>query len=337
MMFAVKTVPDTPPDMDPSPELLQRALYWMRLTRAFDDRFIAVFKQGKIAGGYFSQLGHEAISVGASLALGPDDVIAPMHRDIGAYFVRGLTPRRLAAQYLGRAAGPSGGRDANLHGMGDLSLGVVGFISHLPQSMPVAAGIAHAFKLKGERRVAMTFYGDGASSQGLAHETLNWAGVFRLPIVFIVENNQYAYSTPLARQMAVPEIAPRAANYGFPGIAVDGNDLSEVYQTAREAVERARSGGGPTLIECKTMRMRGHAIHDNMAYVPKQLLAEWERRDPIALLEAAMRARGVMDEGAYEEMLGRVEAEIDDALAFAEAAPYPDPATLRHGVYAEQA
>jgi pyruvate dehydrogenase E1 component alpha subunit len=318
-----------------APELLARAHYWMRLARMFDDRMIMVFKQGKIAGGYFSQLGHEAISVGAALALGPGDVVAPMHRDLGAYLVRGMTVRRFAAQFLGRASGISGGRDGNMHGCGDLSLGIVGFISHLPASMPVAVGMAQAFRLRGEPRVSMTFFGDGSSSEGLAHEALNWAAVFQAPVVFICENNQYAYSTPLDRQMRIANIADRAAGYGLPGVVVDGNDLPAVYEAAREAVERARAGGGPTLIECKTMRMRGHAIHDNMAYVPRELLEEWSRRDPLARLEALLREQGLLDDQGLAELVARIDAEIDDALAFAEQSPYPDPATLEVGVYAE--
>jgi len=317
-----------------TPELLARAHYWMRLTRMFDDRMIMIFKQGKIAGGYFSQLGHEAISVGAALALSPSDVVAPMHRDLGAYLVRGMTPRRFAAQFFGRASGISGGRDGNMHGCGDLSLGIIGFISHLPASMPVAVGVAQAFRMRGEPRVAMTFFGDGSSSEGLCHEALNWAAVFQAPVVFICENNQYAYSTPLDRQMRVPNIADRAAGYGMPGLVVDGNDVSAVYDAALDAAERARAGGGPTLIECKTMRMRGHAIHDNMAYVPPELLAEWARRDPLARLEAQLRAQGLLDDRALAELVARIDAEIDDALAYAEQSPYPDPATLEVGVYA---
>jgi pyruvate dehydrogenase E1 component alpha subunit len=320
--------------MELSPDLLRQAHYWMRLARALDDRGTFLHKQSKIVGGYFSQIGHEAISVGTALALGPDDVSAPMHRDLGAYLARGIAPRRILAQYMGRATGVSGGRDANMHGMGDLSFGVVGFISHLPASLPVAVGMAQAFALRGEARVAMAYYGDGSSSQGLAHETLNWAAVFRLPMVFICENNQYAYSTPLSRQMRVADIAARAAGYGMPGVAVDGNDLAAVYAAASAAVELARSGGGPSLIECKTMRMRGHAIHDNMAYVPRELLAEWERRDPIAALEGHMRARGLLDDAALAALLARIEAELDAAQAFAEGSPYPDGATVTDGVYA---
>ncbi|NTU85186.1 MAG: thiamine pyrophosphate-dependent dehydrogenase E1 component subunit alpha, partial [Chloroflexales bacterium] len=314
--------------MELTPELLARAHYWMRLTRALDDRGTFLHKQSKIVGGYFSQIGHEALSVAAGLALGPDDVCAPMHRDLGTYLVRGLHPRRILAQFLGRATGVSRGRDANLHGMGDLSLGLIGFISHLPASTGVIAGVAHAFKLKGEPRVAMAFFGDGGASEGLAHEALNWAAVFQLPMVVICENNQFAYSTPLSRQMRVEHIAERAAAYGMPGTVVDGNDFGAVYQAAGEAVARARAGGGPALIECKTMRMRGHAIHDNMAYVPKELLAEWERRDPLAQLEALLRARGLLDDEALARLLARVEAELDEAQAFAEASPYPDGAEL---------
>jgi pyruvate dehydrogenase E1 component alpha subunit len=306
----------------------------MRLARAFDDRVVTLHKQGQIAGGSFSQLGHEAISVGAALALGPDDVVAPMHRDLGAYFVRGITPQRMMAQILGRATGVSGGRDANLHGCGDLSLGIIGFISHLPQSMPVTVGAAMAFALRGEARVAMTFFGDGSSSEGLSHEALNWAAVFNAPVVFICENNQYAYSTPLSRQMRIADIADRAAGYGFPGVVVDGNDFFAVHEATVAAVERARRGGGPALIECKTMRMRGHAIHDNMAYVPRDLLEEWTRRDPVMRFEAALRERELLDDAQLAEIQARVATDLDDAQRFAENSPYPDPAPLEVGVYA---
>ncbi len=306
----------------------------MRFARAFDDRLIVLFKQGKLVGGLFSQLGHEAISVGAALALGPQDVIAPMHRDIGAYFVRGMTPARMMSQYFGRATGPSGGRDVNLHGCGDLSLGIVGFVSHIPQSVPVAVGMAHAFQLKREPRVALSFYGDGGSSEGLIHEALNWASIFQLPVVFIVENNQYAYSTPLKRQMRVENLADRAAGYAMPGVVVDGNDFFAVYETTCQAVERARAGGGPTLIECKTMRMRGHAIHDNMAYVPKELIEEWQKRDPLVRFEARLREMGLLDDAQLAALEARIERELDDAQRFAENAPLPDPAQLTRGIYA---
>ncbi len=320
--------------MELSPDLLRQAHYWMRLTRALDERGTLLHSQSKLVGGYFSQIGHEAISVGAAMALGPDDVCAPMHRDLGAYLVRGLHPRRILAQYLGRATGVSGGRDANLHGMGDLSLKIVGFISHLPASIGVIAGVAHAFKLKAEPRVGLGFFGDGSASEGLAHEVLNWATVFQVPLVLICENNQYAYSTPLTRQMHIEHIADRAVGYGMPGIIVDGNDFGAVYQATAEAVERARSGNGPTLIECKTMRMRGHAIHDNMAYVPPELLQTWQQRDPLARIEALLYEQGLLDEPSLAALQTRIEAELDEAQAYAEASPYPDPASVTAGVYA---
>ncbi len=321
--------------MNFSSELLTCAHYWMRLTRAFDDRVLNLHKQGKIAGGTFSQLGHEAISIGAALALGPDDIIAPMHRDLGAYLVRGITPRRMMAQALGRATGVSGGRDANWHGCGDLSLNILGFVSMLPASMPATVGAAMAMKLKGEPRVAMTFFGDGSSSEGLCHETMNWAAVFNVPAIFICENNQYAYSTPLSRQMRIENIADRAAGYGFPGVVVDGNDFLAVHQAAVETVARARAGGGPALIECKTFRMRGHAVHDNQAYVPKELIAEWAKRDPLLRFETYLREQGLLDDETLAALAARVEAEINDAQAYAESSPYPDPATLTVGVYCE--
>jgi pyruvate dehydrogenase E1 component alpha subunit len=320
--------------MELPPDLLRQAHYWMRLTRALDDRGTFLHKQSKIVGGYFSQIGHEAFSVAAALALGPHDVAGPMHRDLGAYLVRGLTPRRILAQYLGRATGVSRGRDANMHGMGDLSCGIVGFISHLPASTGVMCGMAHGIKLKGEARVAMAFFGDGSASQGLAHEALNWAAVFQLPIVFMVENNQYAYSTPLSRQMHIEHIADRAAAYGMPGVIVDGTDFNTVYLAAVEAVARARAGGGPTLIEGKLMRMRGHAIHDNMAYVPKQLLEEWAQRDPIARMEAHLRERGLLDDAGLTALIARIDSELDEAQAYAEEQPFPEGEDVLEGVYA---
>mgnify|MGYP001823713694 CR=1 FL=1 len=257
--------------------------YWMRLTRTFDEAMVAYWKQGKGLGGTFSQRGHEAVSVGAAYALEAEDVIAPMHRDLGAYLLRGLTPRRIFGNLLGRAQGVSRGRDANLHGMGDLDHNIIGFISHLPHSLPVAVGAAMSFTYRNEPRVALTYTGDGASSAGLFHEALNLAAVQKAPVVVVVENNQYAYSTPLSQQMAIDDIVERAAAYGMPGVMVDGNDVAAVYAVAKAAVDRARAGHGPTLIEAKTMRMLGHAIHDGAEYVPQTLLDEWEAKDSLRM------------------------------------------------------
>ena len=308
--------------------------YWMQLARTFDERMLTCWKQGRGVGGAFSGRGHEAISVGCAYALGPDDVITPMHRDIGAYLLRGLTPREVFSNLLGRETGPSRGRDANLHGMSKIELGIIGYISHLPHSMPVALGVAMSFTYRGEPRVSMTFTGDGGSNTGLYHETLNMAGVYRAPLVVIVENNQYAYSTPISEATKVESIAGHASDYGMPGVTVDGNDVEAVYAAARTAVERARGGGGPTLIEAVTMRMLGHAIHDSAEYVPRDLLATWEARDPVVRFRQKLVSDGIST-AELDAVARRCEAEIDEALAFAEAAPWPDPRRVTEGVYAD--
>jgi pyruvate dehydrogenase E1 component alpha subunit len=308
--------------------------YWMRLTRTFDDAMVAYWKQGRGVGGVFSQRGHEAISVGSGYALAPEDVVAPMHRDLGCHLLRGLTPRRIFASLLGRTTGVSGGRDVNLHGVGDLSLNLIGFISHLPHSLPVTVGVAMSFVYRSERRVALTYVGDGSSSEGLFHESLNLASIHQAPFVLIVENNQYAYSTPLHQQMRVPDIATRAVSYDIPAVIIDGNDVEEVYAATKQAVERAREGGGPSLIECKTMRMLGHAIHDGAEYVPRDLLEEWEARNPVELFERKLLAQGIADEVEIDEIKQRCHAEVADAIEFAEQSPLPDPATVAEGVYA---
>jgi pyruvate dehydrogenase E1 component alpha subunit len=307
----------------------------MRLTRAVDERLLLLYNQGLILGAAFSQRGHEAISVGAAYALGADDIIAPMHRDLGSYLVRGMSPRRIMAQHLGRVTGTSRGRDTNIHGMGDMSLGIIGFVSQLPSSVPVTVGVGLSFWLRDEARVSLTLFGDGGTSAGKWHEALNFAGVFQLPVVLICENNQYAFSTPVSRQFAIKDIAERAEGYGFPGFVVDGNDVLAVYQATVEAVQRARRGDGPTLIECKTMRMRGHAHHDDARYVPVVLLEEWEKRDPIRHYEQVLKEREVLTTPLQREIDERVEAELEEAQAFAEESPLPDPDDLEKGVYHE--
>jgi TPP-dependent pyruvate/acetoin dehydrogenase alpha subunit len=317
-----------------APQQKLELYYWMRLTRTFDDRMLAHWKQGRGVGGTFSQRGHEAISIGAGYALGPDDIAAPMHRDLGTFLLRGITPRRMFANLLGRATGVTRGRDVNLHGVGDLNFGIFGFISHLPHSLPVGLGAAMSFRYRDEPRVALSFTGDGASNAGLFHETLNMAALYNAPWVVLVENNLYAYSTPVAETMKVTDIARRADGYGMPGVIVDGNDVEAVYAVTKEAIERARSGGGPTLIEAKTMRMLGHAVHDGAEYVPSDLLAEWERRDPTRLYDARLIAEGVADRAELDEIGQRCTVEVEDAVAFAEASPWPTPESVTDGVYA---
>ena len=315
-------------------ELCIELHHWMRLTRTMDNQLVALWKQGRGLGATFNQRGHEAISVGAGAALRPEDVVAPMHRDLGCYLLRGMAPRRIMANQLGRATGVTGGRDANLHGCGDLSLNIIGFISHLPQSMPVALGAAMSFTYRNEPRVAITFAGDGSSCTGVFHETLNLAAVHNAPFVVIVENNQYAFSTPLDQQMAIEHIAVRGPAHGVVSETIDGNDVEAVYRAVETATIRAREGSGPTLIEAKTMRMLGHAIHDGAEYVPRALLEEWESRDPVARYEETLLARQVVDRDYLEQVADECRGIVAEAVRFAESSDWPDPETVTEGVYA---
>ncbi len=317
-----------------SPHQLLEMLYYMRLQRAVEDRGIKLYYQGRIPGAYFTGWGHEATVVGAAYALGPEDLLAPMHRDLAAYIMRGIPVRRVFAQFLDREGGLTRGRDGNVH-MGDPGLGILPFISHMAASVPVAAGMALACRQRGEARVVLTFFGDGATSTGAWHEGVNFAAVFHLPLVLVLENNQYAYSTPLDRQTAARAFVDKAAGYGISGVAVDGNDVIAVHAAAREAVDRARAGGGPTLIECRTFRVRGHSEADRFSYVPKAQLEEWTARDPIAQFERRLRENGTLTSEGDREMRERIAREIEEGLAWAEASPEPSPDSVADGVYAE--
>src|SRR3954470_16980649 len=258
-------------------------LRYMLLMRATEERALTLYRQGKVPGSYYDGRGQEAVSVGTSFALGPQDRACILHRDLGAHLVRGVKPGRVLAQMMGRAGGVTQGRDGNMH-FGDKDLGCVGMVSMLSDMALVACGLARAFQMRGEPRVAMTWFGEGSTANGVWHEAMNLAGVTKLPVVFILENNQFAYSTPNDHEFAVDPVA-RAAGYGFPGVKVNGNDVEAVFEAAAEATERARRGGGPTLIEAETMRMHGHGAHDDMRYVPKELFEHWAQRDPIETYE----------------------------------------------------
>lgn len=313
-------------------ELLQM-YYYLRLTRTLEDRITALYRQGKIVGGCYTSNGMEAIGVGYASALQEDDIIAPYHRDVGAMLVRGITPGEVVAQYLGRRDGPTRGKDGNVH-MGDLKRGIIGFVSHLADNLPVATGAALAFKLRGESRVVVTNTGDGGTSRGDFHEALNFAAVRKLPVVFFCNNNQYAYSTPLELQMAIKDVVDRAKAYGMPGQIVDGNDLAAVYRAAQRAIGRARSGGGPTFIECKTMRMHGHSEHDSAKYVPRDLLETWKENDPIVKAERLLVELGYAGEATFGEVGARVKKEIEEAVEFGERSPLPDGKETLQGVFA---
>jgi TPP-dependent pyruvate/acetoin dehydrogenase alpha subunit len=307
--------------------------YYLRLNRRVDEQLAALYRQGKVVGGVYSSLGQEAISVGTAYALAPQDVIGPMIRNVGATLVRGYRPRDIFLQYMARKDGPTGGRDANTH-FGDMERGVVAPISMLGELVPVLAGVALASKLRGEKRVALTYVGDGATSTGPFHEGLNFAAVQKLPLVVIAENNGWAYSTPVERQMAVRDIAERAKGYGIPASIVDGNDILEVYKVTRTAAERARRGEGPTLIEAKTMRMKGHAEHDDARYVPKEVLEEWKKKDPILRYEKYLAQTRMMTAKEKAATEARIEEEIRADVAFAESDPLPPPQGAAQPVWA---
>jgi TPP-dependent pyruvate/acetoin dehydrogenase alpha subunit len=234
---------------------------------------------------------------------------------------------------MGRADGPTHGRDGNVH-MADSRLGLLAMVSHLPAMLPVAVGCALAFRIREEQRVAVAWYGEGASARGDAHEGMNFAGVRRLPVVFICDNNQWAYSTPTHLEYVVEHLADRANAYGFDGVVVDGTDVLAVYREAKRAIDKARSGGGPTLIECQTLRMEGHAVHDDAFYVPKELFERWAERDPIERFRTWLRSYAELTDDEEEQVGAYVKKLLNDALQKAEESPQPDPATLLEGVYA---
>jgi pyruvate dehydrogenase E1 component alpha subunit len=316
-------------------DLLQM-YYYLRLTRAVEDRVTALYRQGRIVGGCYTSHGMEAIAVGYASALERDDVIAPFHRDMGAFLIRGITPGEVLAQYLGKRTGPTKGKDGNVH-MGDLKRGIIGFVSHLADNLPVATGVALAFKIRGETRVAFTGTGDGGTSRGDFHEAMNFAAVRKLPVVFFCNNNQYAYSTPQCLQMAIPDVVDRAKAYGMPGEIVDGNDMAAVYLASKRAIMQARAGGGPTFLEFKTMRMHGHSEHDPAKYVPRELLEEWKKKDPILKAERLLTQLGYGDEVSFHEVGERVKKEVEVGLEFAERSPLPEGPEVLEGVFADKA
>src|ERR687898_1225416 len=301
----------------------------MLAMRGIEERAMMLYRQGKVPGSFYDGFGQEAVSAGPTWAMHGHDRLCILHRDLAAHLIRGVPPARILGQYMGRADGITGGRDGNVH-FGDRMVGCVGMVSMLPDMMLIATGLAMAFKLRGEQRVAMTWFGDGSTSRGDFHEAMNWAGVQRLPVIFVLENNQYAYSTPTHQQFAVNPVE-RAAAYGFPGESVDGNDPEAMFEVTRKARERALAGEGPTLIEAVTMRMHGHAAHDDMKYVPKEQVEMWKRRDPIDRQVRRLEALGVDIEALREDVKAEIEAGVEEAMQF----PMPDPDTATDRVFAD--
>jgi TPP-dependent pyruvate/acetoin dehydrogenase alpha subunit len=309
--------------------------YFMQLNRQLEDRLVRLFRQNKIVGGVYSSLGQEAISVGTSYALEPRDWLAPMIRNIGTLLVKGFKPRDIFTQHMAKFTSPTQGKDGTSH-FGDLKVRhVVSPISMLGDLIPVMTGVAIAGRYLGQNIVAMTWIGDGGSSTGAFHEGLNLAAVQRAPLVLVLENNQWAYSTPVSRQVPLRDLADRAKAYGIASKIVDGNDVVAVYETTKAAVDDCRAGNGPVLIEAKTMRMKGHAQHDAAEYVPKAMFDYWKAQDPIARYEAYLTEHKLWDAKKKSEIDARIERELDADQKFAEESPMPPPELAREGVYCE--
>src|SRR5256885_266988 len=305
----------------------------MRVTRAVEERSHILYRQGKLPGCFYTGRGKEAADVGVATAMGPEDVGTRLHRDMGVHIVRGVEPWRIFAQYMGRQDGPTHGRDGNVH-MADSQLGMIAMVSHLPAMLPVATGCALAFRIRDESRVAVGWFGEGASARGDTHESMTFAGTRKLPVVFVCDNNQWAYSTPTHLEYATEHVADRAEAYGFEGVVVDGTDVLAVYREAKRAIERAREGGGPTLVECLTLRMEGHAVHDDAFYVPKEMFEEWAKADPIERFRTWLRENADLGDAEEEEAGSGVKKLLNEALRRADESPLPDPSQLTEGVYA---
>jgi pyruvate dehydrogenase E1 component alpha subunit/2-oxoisovalerate dehydrogenase E1 component alpha subunit len=311
--------------------------YYMRLTRSLEERLVNLYRQTKVVGGLFRSLGQEADAVGSAYALDrtKGDILSPLIRNLGSMLVQGATPLEILRQYMAKGDSPTRGRELNIH-YGDLVRGFVGQISHLGDMVPVMAGVTLSFKLRGEKRVGLVYVGDGATSTGAFHEGINFAAVQRCPLVVVVENNGYAYSTPLAMQTAVTELKDKALAYGIPGEQADGNDVLATYDVTKRAVDRARRGEGVTLIELITYRRKGHAEHDNQSYVPPGEIEKWETgNDPIARYTRVLLEQEGVAQAELDAIEARIQQEIDAATDEAEKSPMPDPLDALVGIYAD--
>src|SRR4249919_704204 len=316
------------------PELLRRIHEIMVLTRAVEDRMVAMYKGGDLLGSLYTGHWHEGISVGSAAALRQDDYMAPIHRDLGAHLWRGMEPWQVMASFMGKATSPTGGRDGTLH-YGRLDLNIYNLPSHIPANFPVATGMAFAAKYRGQDRVCLAFCGDGSTSRADFHESLTIASVQKLPNVFVIENNQYAYSTPLHLTSNSETFSAKAVAYGIPGVTVDGTDVLAVHDAVAEAVARARAGDGPSIVEGITMRMHGHAEHDPADYVLKELYEEYSKKDPVELFEGVLVDAGVLDVDAAKQVHEGARQFAIAARRKALADPMPDPSNIEDGVYAD--
>ena len=327
------------PQSRPS-ELLTRAqkldlYYWMRLTRSLEERLVALYRQTKVVGGLFRSLGQEADAVGSAYALERRDILSPLIRNLGSMLVKGATPLEILRQYMAKGDSPTRGRELNIH-FGDTDRGFIGQISPLGDMVPVMAGVTMTFKMRRQDRVGLVYVGDGATSTGAFHEGMNFAAVQRLPLVVIVENNGYAYSTPISKQTAARQFVDKAIGYGVPGLQADGNDVLAVYDVTKQAVDHARAGGGVTLIELMTYRRKGHAEHDNQSYVPAGEIERWAaENDPLDRYLVVLRDQIGASDDEIAAIDARVIAEVDAATDEAEKSPPPEPLDALLGVYAD--
>lgn len=325
------------PDVGLPRERLHELYYHLSFIREVERILVSLYRQNRIVGGLYRSLGQESVAVGSAYALrrrddGTGDMIAPAIRNLGSLFVMGADPADVMRQYMARGDGPSRGRETNVH-FTDYDHGFIGLISHLGAMIGVMAGVALSFKTRGEDRVALAYAGDGMTSTGMFHEGFNLAAVRRLPLVVLIENNHYAYSTPTARQSAVSAFVDKAAGYGVPSERCDGNDVLAVHAMTKRAVEHARSGGGATLLEVETYRRKGHAEHDAQAYVPDGEIERWEARDPVNNYEKRLLDEGWATDSELDSIRDRVKAQVDEARERAEASSDPEPEMALGGVY----
>jgi TPP-dependent pyruvate/acetoin dehydrogenase alpha subunit len=333
-----------PSDALSSNQLLE--MYWFaRLAREIEERLVILFRQSKVIGGLYRSLGQEGESVGTAYALKKSDAVLPLIRNMGALMTVGIRPREIFLQYMAKGESNSRGRDLNIHIVhlpewtrsnagGEGEPVVVGPISMLGDSIPVAAGIGMGARMRGRDLVAMAWIGDGATSTGAFHEGTNFAAVQKAPLVIVAEDNKYAYSTPISKQMLIQRIDERAAAYGIPHEMVDGNDMLAVYDVARRFVDRARAGEGASLIGIDTMRMQGHAQHDDARYVPKTLVDAWAERDPIARFTRVLLERGAATEKGIADIDKQAKSYAAEEADLAEQSSMPDPSSVTRGVYA---
>lgn len=311
--------------------------YYMRLTRSLEERLVNLYRQTKVIGGLFRSLGQEADAVGAAFALdrSKNDILSPLIRNLGAMLVRGATPVEVIRQYMAKGDSPTKGKELNIH-FGSVGRGFIGQISHLGDMVPVMAGVTLTFRMRGEDRVGLVFVGDGATSTGSFHEGINFAAVQRCPLVVVVENNGYAYSTPVSKQTAAKAFIDKAAGYGIAAERADGNDVLAVYDVTKRAVDRARRGDGVTLVELVTYRRKGHAEHDNQSYVPAGEIERWAaENDPLDRYVRVLREEVGVADTELAATDARVQREIDEATDLAEQSPMPEPLEALRGVYGD--